>query len=1062
MASINNLGSSIPDSLIANLTSRDVAIWVTSEASKVIDKNTLADALLLPWQFVVLESNDSALASLLSDKNGPDSPQVRHRGYPTIIDNPADTILPPRNLPIYRLIPTQTLKDQDFDVQLKRLLILDAIKKSGCREIYLLSTSDDPIPEALRFVWQGGLRTNITVISKNHNTPEKLLKWCDSRVSDGNSNLLDMEPELFCSSLIDLYNYHYAKDRVLIRVRNSSGEIEDLNISNADDPQYPLLEKFKIIQANDLRNLSANDLTAKEVHNFFNDPAGSWRPYAAGLPWVRSPGSRAKLIRMLHKLDREGSNANQIALLRSESGAGGTTLAYTLAWSIASVGYPTLVAKRAPFVSSALEITTFLNHVIDIQKAKHVENNELRLYETPWMIIYDRDHWDGKESELEQLRRAIQRSGRAVCILLVSGPLGNIELMTNPHFKEIATLKHEVPTEIATEFGEHINKFLAPHGEVRTKEDWRAFFERSSVYAESGVTAFWVTLSFWLQRQIDMNETLQSWLYRLFTTKVNDSETRQAIISIAALSSERRPLPETILPPTSDWPISHKLEDIRSDVAGLGLVRMKHFESRFWALAHDLLGRYLLNAIYQNPTSRNASGYAEALNSEHFRFLILRQICQSPAMGLPENYTIARDFSVNIFKIDPDHGKANFALYWKEALDALDDMPKNLWRSSRTLRHHSAISRRRIANDEILFNLNDHERAELLSRAVFDIEYAINEIPDNGNEESNLHLYNSLARAYQDLYKSLGRINTPLERLEEVRVLGWDATRAAFALNPESPFVIETYARGLLDEAEMTPERVAVNSLEVLNIVFSELGNDRSTSRTFELNRLAERAVGCLIKNPDIHSAAENTEHSIITQAIMALTGEGAYFVGALEELPTENRMNAAKILSAPSAQGNVQVIRLQYLLRCIDAPKAFSEQLTLLELLYTSKYPLTPQQKLELALLMSQRSRFEDSEEIFRNLRPMWRTGEYFADVPERLKWLWQADGANRLQVTARVESRNGTRGFARVQELRGASVPFRSQEFGQDTIRPGVEIRAYISFGHNGPFLRPLTAGL
>lgn len=1057
-----DLVSCIPDSFIPNIESRDAAIWISSAASLAVNSQLLADALLLPWQFVVLENIDPALASLLSDKNGPETPLVRHRGYPTVIDNPAETILPPRHLPIYRLNPGHSEDNQDLDDQLKRLLTLDAIKRSGCRELYLVIGPNEEIPESLKYLWQGGLRTTITVVSDSGDVNEKLTEWCKSRAGDGSATLLSLEIGEFCHSVAQLYSHHHEKNNVTIRVKNSRGEIVSLDVSSADDPQYPLLEKFKIIKEKDLRSLTPGDLKAKDVHSFFSEPSSSWKPYAAGLPWERSPQSQADLLRMMHKLDREGSSANQVAIIRSESGAGGTTFAYSIAWSIASAGYPTLVARSAPFSSSALEITNFLKHVIDIQKNKSSESGEQRLYETPWLIVYDRDHWDGKESELEQLRRSIQRSGRAVCILLVSGPLGNLESMTNPNFKEIAKLKHEVPTEIASEFGEHVNKFLAPHGEVRTTEDWRVFFDRSSVYAESGITAFWVTLSFWLQRQIDMNETLQSWLYRIFISKITDNDVKDAVISIAALSTERRPLPESILPPTKDWPISHKLEDIRSDIAGLGLVRIKLFDSRFWALAHDLIGRYLLNAIYHDPTSRNDSGYSEALNSEHFRFLILKKICQSPAMGFPENYSIAKDFSVNIFKIDPDHGKASFALYWREALDALDSMPQTLWRSSRTLRHHSAISRRRIANDEILFNLTEEQRAELLSRAIADIEYAIKEIPDNGSEESNLHLYNSLARAYQDLYKSLSRLATVPERLEEVRILGWDATRAAFELNPESPFVIETYARSLLDEAEITPARIAANALEVLNLVFTELDNDRSTSRKHELNRLAERAVACLLKSSEAESSQDTSDHAVIVKAIKALTNGDHASTASLDELPKENRLNAARILSTPSAQGNVQVVRLQYLLKCIDAPQQFAEQLILLELLHTSKYPLTAQQKLELALLMSQRSRYEDSDTIFRSLRLMWRSGEYFADVPDRLKWLWQVDGTTRMQVSAKVESRSGIRGFAKVRELRELSVPFRPEEFGQHAIRSGTEIRAYVSFGHNGPFLRPLTAGL
>ena len=79
---------------------------------------------------------------------------------------------------------------------------------------------------------------------------------------------------------------------------------------------------------------------------------------------------------------------------------------------------------------------------------------------------------------------------------------------------------------------------------------------------------------------------------------MHDPEVRTAILDIAALSSEHYPLPDAMLPLTTDWPVSQKIEDIRRAVPGLGLVRISREGDRYWALAHSVIGRYLITALY--------------------------------------------------------------------------------------------------------------------------------------------------------------------------------------------------------------------------------------------------------------------------------------------------------------------------------------------------------------------------------------------------------------------------------------------------------------------------------
>jgi hypothetical protein len=89
-----------------------------------------------------------------------------------------------------------------------------------------------------------------------------------------------------------------------------------------------------------------------------------------------------------------------------------------------------------------------------------------------------------------------------------------------------------------------------------------------------------------------------------------------------------------------------------------------------------------------------------------------------------------------------------------------------------------------------------------------------------------------------------------------------------------------------------------------------------------------------------------------------------------------------------------------------------------------------------------------------------LWRQGGNYVEVPVRLRWLLVRDKSDRRQVHARVSAGGDGRYGAKVREMQEADVVFRPQEFGQHNLRPGMVVNGLISFGHNGPFLRPLTA--
>lgn len=362
-----------------------------------------------------------------------------------------------------------------------------------------------------------------------------------------------------------------------------------------------------------------------------------------------------------------------------------------------------------------------------------------------------------------------------------------------------------------------------------------------------------------------------------------------------------------------------------------------------------------------------------------------------------------------------------------------------------------------------MFPITDDERADLLRRATGDIEAALALEYDPGGEP-DLNLYNSLAHAYHDLAEVEARRGMPAEQVAALRAKANRATHNAYRLNPDNSYVLEVYARDRLIGADEDPDGAASVALEVLGIVYGAMQRETAELRRNALSRLADKAFELLLRSAGaVRDTEPSSEGEAIQQALSAL-GEGITRREgmSLDDFPRANRIDAAARLGHPLLRSNAQAVRLRYILACMDHPKDFALQLELLETLDGNRAILSPQLELELALLMHQRSRHHEASRRFQKLRQLWARGEHYVEVPDRLRWLIDESTGNRRQVRARIASGgDGARLHARVQELQNDRVPFRIAEFDGIQLRPGMNISGLISFGHNGPLLRPLTAG-
>lgn len=1059
--------------VVARLGARDVALWIRSPLEYGDSVEDLARFVGLPWAMVIDERYDKTLIDAIQQTEAVDDPLVRRRGFIQIIESDiGKTELPPRSLPLLLLNSRKPApSSQSFDDQMRRMGMLAFIRSSSVRQILIVGGDTATIPQGILDICGDGFQPSLTVVS-DHADAEQALRPMSERVR--NLTLVSSSTSQLLLQVQKRYGEVYPPERTMVRVRDQRGQFRVIDLTTGDEPERPILEDYGFLQERDLRSVTADELSDEAFNDFFSGASSRWEPYAAGLPWIRERESQAALRSILARLDTHGSNANTVAFIASESGAGGTTLARTMAWDVAREGYPVLMAKNLSFQISALPLVNYMTRTRDlIGVAGHAQEHgsqsdrapmEHALYEVPWLVVFDVVHWQHRAAELVNFFHELRRSGRPTCVLVVTGAIVPMQFFNQSVFTRIASLNHVISSESAKQLGNHLNRYLKSRSLARNEQQWEMFFGRHTVGGLENRAAFWVTLSFWIRRQYDLTESLQEWIYSRFKIGCTTDDLKTAILEIAALSAERIPVPEALLHESSGpWPMSALLSDAASDLGAVGLVAFNGSSGRHWALVHDVLGRYVLNAVFYDFDARTSLGYGSAKSPEHLRLLILGQISRKVELGERRFRSLGEDFATTFLKIDPDHGHFSFAPFWREALDILDHMPSPLRDASRVFRHHTAVSRRRIAKLGAAADVGIEDKVALLNQAVTDLRYAMGFIDYTEDSESDLNLLNSLANAYFDLASVLVESEAPVEKSDAARQLGYEAAGRAYALSPANPFVVETHVKSLLERAGESSEDATALCVEALNVLFAASDSKDAQYRRDQLAKMADHALELLFQQPRLleGSATRSGPVDVLVDAWCELASsfeEHSFF--ELDAIGAKAMDQALKILSDPVGAGNVQVLRLTFDLIIRKEPHSFATQLQLLEQLEVLGYRLPAQLLLERAILLYQVGRATEGDREFFRLRPLWKKSEQYVFVPERLRWLLTLDGQNRKAVDAITASGYGTRTDARIQDFNNALTPYRPEEHGMKEPKPGRRFKTYISFGINGPFLRPMSA--
>ena len=1072
MEKLTITSSTLPENAFSDLLNREAALWVCeNELYSPDDIQKLAHFMVLPWKVVLSELSSEPLLTEIETYSLQDNLLNPYRGYINLVaSDPSTKSLPTRTLPVFLLNGRSKTNDRNESSNLtgmtalrRRLNMIGQLETSSPKRVFILGSNIQRAVQELADLWSNGFRALITCVVPNSVEVTSITSCFESIVDLSSISIVSTDLYQFLEDVTSKSMDSLPDPKIVLRVRNVLGDFREIDVTEAELIEYPFLDKFDIIKNKDLRRLNEFDLTHEDFDDFFDKSKFSWRAFAAGFPWIPDRNSIDTILYSLSKVQQEKTHQTPIYFVISEDGAGGTTFARTIAFEAAAAGYPTLLAKKFVYEVNATEVTTFQNRVLRIIKGLNnsVAENDQEL-ETPWLFIFDREQWDGQEQVLGSFAAELARSGRPAVILKVLGT--DISPKTlNLRAKELCTLRHDLEKEQVLALGKHLNRFLSPLGKSKKESDWLRFWEQHSPQdIGASIAAFWVILEFWLKGLINIGESIQGWLLEQFKEANFTAEVYQVILEIATLGIERRSVPEQLLliPNSPNLPLSVILEDVQRKIPGLALIQQKSDAGRLWAIAHDILSRYLINAVYYDRSFMRHIGLADIQSSIELRLHMTSLLTQQTVIGEERFISYAEQFAVKTLKLDDSEGNAEFFLYWHKVLDILDAFPDAINYGNRAFIHHVAISRRRVANNP-RFGATIDERRELLHKAIKQIEFALNNIDQVNSNESNLNLYNSLALAYQDLASLELSDGGVSDLVRSLWAKANEAILSALKENPTNPYVLETSAKNLLQQGKLDASENVNAASQALGYIFQATNLENSIARQRQLGKLATEALS-LLRN---HNSADEISRmkarkeamGYLASAWLELMKDDQTITKASASEYPEDRVRAAlEVLQ--EASRHWLVIQLQYELTSIIYPYNFILQLDLLDELESMKtYRLPLQQRLERAILLHMVGRHSDANNAFRDLRRDIKEQNAILSVPSHLHWLLQSDGQRKLRCTAIVVENFGYRAMAQVTELKKAQVPFTPQEFGQQKFRSGMTFKCYITFGAMGPFIKP-----
>jgi len=247
------LADHVSDNLLADLDRREVTLWLRGLPKDSAAPEVISSFLGLPWRMVFSEVSDPGLMKALEEGVDATDPMTRKRGFVQVVDgDPSRIDLPQRCLPVYLLNGRQGTSQDNFETRLRRMTMLEELRRSRVRQILIVSGDGDPVPPEVKDLWSSGFRSILVFATDAPNAREVLEGWVGSVAGLAAASLLRPPAGQIVATILQRYAASYPEERLVIRMRNRSGNLRKLDITEMDEPERPLLDRYSLIDVNSL------------------------------------------------------------------------------------------------------------------------------------------------------------------------------------------------------------------------------------------------------------------------------------------------------------------------------------------------------------------------------------------------------------------------------------------------------------------------------------------------------------------------------------------------------------------------------------------------------------------------------------------------------------------------------------------------------------------------------------------------------------------------------------------------------------------------------------------
>jgi len=316
-----------------------------------------------------------------------------------------------------------------------------------------------------------------------------------------------------------------------------------------------ITDKFALLTDRDLT--PPEDFGMRDLQDFLEGSLDTWKGYGTGLPIPRSYTSdrglslEKEVRTLLGSLHQPDSEILTMTLqLPSEGGAGTTTFIRSVAYALASDGYPTLVLRPEQVALKVEELGAFARALSEASIQSDAE--DIR----PLLLVLDVEH--SSIPGLKQLPQFLAAQGRLALILQAvpceDGKEGEKHTRRLVRLRALpSTTTPEEVIQCEETFRRLVQRWNLPMN-VPALDEWKVY-EAATRWPDIITPMFWVALRFFLTEGAELtteqsfSDALGAWIARR-TSQVKDPSMKELLSYVAVLSSFRLPSPVwTVLRP---------------------------------------------------------------------------------------------------------------------------------------------------------------------------------------------------------------------------------------------------------------------------------------------------------------------------------------------------------------------------------------------------------------------------------------------------------------------------------------------------------------------------------